>query len=366
MKECATLADAGYDVVLVARRTEDAPVTMTQLVEAPRSPGRLARILTSGRRMYDVATSIDADIYHLHDPELLPTAHRLVRNGYRAIYDSHEYLSKSVAGREYLPHRIAPLIGAVVGAYEAWAARRLTAVIAATPTIAGQFDPSRTTVVTNYPRLSEFGEDHVTDPAEYTDRPRAAGYIGVLTAERCAPEMVSAGGILARSDAEIRLAGPAGPTLSLESPGVSYLGVLPRTRVPPELARLRVGICVFKPLPNHIEALPTKVFEYMAAGIPVVVSRSTEVMAGIVERSRSGVVIESEDPAAIAEATLELLDDPSAAFEMGQRGRSAVSEEYSWESQEPILLDLYERLLVDRAVSTSRGSAMVSPGVEPR
>ena len=86
-----------------------------------------------------------------------------------------------------------------------------------------------------------------------------------------------------------------------------------------------------------------KLFEYMAAGLPVVAS-DFPLWRAIVEEAGCGLTVDPLRPDAIAEAVDRLLTDHSLAAEMGRRGRAAVEARYHWGTQADKLLALYARL----------------------
>lgn len=342
-KECRTLAAAGYDVFLVAPGAGASVVDGVHFVEFPREASRVKRALGSSRKMADLALDLDADVYHFHDPELLPMGRFLAARGRTVIYDAHEHLAKNTAARPYLHPLVAKPIGAVAGGFEHWVARRLAAVVAATPTIAEEFAPG-TVVVANYPDLTEWADHGSTTLDQYRRRPPRAVYVGAITVVRNGPEMIAAAAMLDTPDAEFHFAGRVSGMPEPSGQRVVYHGVLDRDGLTDLLETSRVGISVFKPAPNAVESLPTKTFEYMAAGLPVVVSRETTTQADLVADAGCGLLVPHDSPAELARAVDRLLADPEMAFEMGQRGRSAVESQYSWGPQAEKLLGLYSEL----------------------
>ena len=104
---------------------------------------------------------------------------------------------------------------------------------------------------------------------------------------------------------------------------------------------------MFRPAPNNIEAQPNKLFEYMAAGIPVVAS-DFALWRAIVDDTGCGLLADPCDPNAIATAVAYLLSHDREAEAMGRRGREAVARRYNWSAEEPKLLHLYADLARER------------------
>ena len=88
----------------------------------------------------------------------------------------------------------------------------------------------------------------------------------------------------------------------------------------------------------------TKVFQYMAAGIPVVASNFPK-WREFIEGNECGLTVDPLNPREIARAVQYLLDYPDQAATMGENGRKAVMEKYNWESESSKLLAVYGSLL---------------------
>jgi glycosyltransferase involved in cell wall biosynthesis len=118
----------------------------------------------------------------------------------------------------------------------------------------------------------------------------------------------------------------------------------PPAAVVGELLRAKVGLVLLHPQPNHGDPVRSrKLFEYMAAGIPVVACDLPRWRA-LVERVGCGLVVDPRDPRAVAAAIEHLLRNPGEAEAMGERGRAVVEAEFNWDMQAPKLRSFYADL----------------------
>lgn len=162
--------------------------------------------------------------------------------------------------------------------------------------------------------------------------------------------MVQAIGQLPDQSAKLQLAGKFNPMSALENvkhldgwSRVNFHGWANRGQVANILAQARAGLVVLHPTANYREAYPVKMFEYMAMGIPVIAS-DFPLWRRIVEDAECGLVVNPLNPDEIANAMQWLLDNPSEAEAMGDRGRKAVEANYNWESESHKLIEFYRQL----------------------
>jgi len=344
-KECQTIARAGHSVwLIVADGLKDAAVDNVRICDVGiAGGGRIGRMLLSSSRVLRAARRLKADIYHIHDPELLPVALALRRSG-RVIYDAHEDVPRQIMGKDWINSTLRAPIARIVEVIENGCVRRIDAVVAATPTIEKRFAllGLKTATVCNFPRIEE-----LLIQTPWSSRVNAACYIGGIALSRGLQQIVEACGI---GRIELQLAGirdPGAMQVLSTTAGwdlVHDLGVLDRAGVRKVLASVKVGIVTLLPEANIVESLPVKMFEYMAAGIPVVAS-NFPLWREIVEGNDCGLCVDPTRPAEIADAIHTLLGDDSRAEAMGMRGQQAVVEKFNWKREEASLLGLYESLL---------------------
>jgi glycosyltransferase involved in cell wall biosynthesis len=349
MKECRTLIKAGYRVVLVGSgvATELVDGVREQTVRIPGS--RVGRILLSAPLVILASARLRPAVFHIHDPELLPAAPLLRLLGGHVIYDAHEDLPKQVMSKHWIPQPLRRFVSRLIAAALPLAYRRLDAVVAATPAIAAASHCRRIALIQNFPEKHELLP---VTKVPYAEREQTAAYVGGLTEIRGGRPLVRAL-LEAQAESRVRLAlagsvSPANFAAHLrQTPGwefVDELGWLSRVAVGELLGRSRLGLVVFLPAENHLEAQPTKIFEYMSAGIPVVAS-DFPLWRRIVEGSGCGIMANASDPSAIAEAIAWLLTHPDEAEQMGERGRQAVLHSFNWEREARKLAALYEEIL---------------------
>ena len=348
MKERGSLASSGRDTCLIACHSSNETKNGVRVIVAiARQPGRMRRMLATPFQVLWKAVRSGAKIVHFHDPELIPAGLLLRIAGRRVIYDAHEDLPRQIQSKEWLPPYLRRPVAGLAEALEWLAGRSFDGVVAATPDIAKRFPARKTLVVQNFPIADELYCDVST---AYAERPMVLTYIGGVSRERGAVEMIDAMDKVGEElGATLELAGPFF-VAQLESdlaalPGwrkARYLGVLDRGGVRDAMSRARAGLVLLHPTESYLRAYPVKLFEYMAAGIPVVAS-DFPLWREIVEGAGAGLLVDPKSPAQVAEAISWLLTHEDEAAEMGRRGRQAVLDQYNWAVEEKKLLDFYRR-----------------------
>lgn len=347
-RSCVSLARAGYETYLVARgeSREEKGVHVVGVGDPPAS--RWKRMLTFSKTIYQAAKAIDADLYHIHDPELLPYALKLKRQGKKVVFDSHELYTVLLRAKHYLKG-LASLVAWCYGVFERYVLRRIDAVIFV-GTRDGK-DPfegisRRTVMIANYALREELYARCIPTPKEVP----AACFVGIMTPDRGAENMVLAA---AKAGVRLILVGDFQPedyarrVRALPEYGnVDFRGILDREKVFDVYQEATMGLCV---IPNGgqyniCDTFNMKVYDYMAMGLPVVLSDSAYARR-VMEEYPFGILVDPADVGQIANAIRYLADHPEEVARMGQAGRRAIDEAFNWETQERKLLALYRDLI---------------------
>lgn len=322
-----------------------------KVVGVPKPKGRLRRMLFAPLSVYREAKRQNARIYKIHDPELLllaPIA-RLFTGG-KYVFDSHEDVPIQFLTKPYLTHSVRKRISWILKHVLGTLVARLDGVIGATPTIRNKLATYNSNAITicNYPILSEF-----QDVAENDQSRRSVTYVGNIGESRGIFETLEALA-LCKTDFDFELVGAFPQAATLEEAQAmqgwsrvsKYHGWVSRDQVSKVLTRTIVGLVNLRPHPNYMDALPVKLFEYMAAGVPVVIS-DFPLWRQIVEAADCGVLVDPMDPHAVAEAIDFLVENPDRAWEMGKNGQKAVRARFNWDEEEKNLIRFYRDLIDD-------------------
>jgi glycosyltransferase involved in cell wall biosynthesis len=176
-----------------------------------------------------------------------------------------------------------------------------------------------------------------------------AGYAGLHGLAQGLDTVLEVARLLAdRPDMVIALVGngPEKKSLAFRSAAqglrnVRFIDAQPAGRMPAVLALFDAALIPLKRHPLFAGALPSKMFEAMAAGIPLVLSVEGEA-SRLVEKAQAGICVEPENAGAIAGALVRLHEDKAAGRTMGGNGRQYVQRHYNRET----IAAEFEKLLI--------------------
>lgn len=265
LKECASLVKRFSVYVVVADGRGDETKNNIRILDIGSSKNRWHRIFFKTFAMLTKAFKLKADVYHLHDSELLPVGVVLKIFGKKVIYDAHENLSATVSYKQYIPIYLRGCVGFLVKNIEKLSVCFFDGLVAANQSIGNQFKLHKTYIVPNYTINNEFKES-VAVKKKYGVK---LCYVGGISEIRGICQLVDA---LYGTKVELILAGPFESDelkqrvmASAGWKNVDYRGTVSREEVCRIYSSSSAGVITFLPHPNHDACSPNKLYEYLSA-----------------------------------------------------------------------------------------------------
>jgi glycosyltransferase involved in cell wall biosynthesis len=309
---------------------------------------RVKRIILGGWRMFRAVLRASPVLAHFHDPELLPWGVLLRLFGIKVVYDVHEDYTQTVTQNGRLPPLARKILPPVVWGVEFVLTRLISGVVLVAPhqkTL--RFPDKTTTYVRNWPKIDEFDEPN---KVPMRNRPRECAYIGTVTLNRNIVGMMEAFKSERNSGAILRVAGqftvPIEEAEAKRHPcwkDVRFDGWVSREGVADILGATRAGLVLLRPIPHEMVSYPIKLFEYLAAGVPVIAS-NFPLWVDLIGDINCCLFVDPLDPDAIASAVRWIIEHPDEAQSMGMRGRQAALERFNWTREADELVRFYSRL----------------------
>lgn len=347
LKECMSLSENYLTFLVVADGKGDELLKQLNILDVGKFHGRKSRILDGSKAILKKALELNAEIYHIHDPELIFVGLKLKKQGKKVIFDAHEDFPKQILTKHYLPLVLRKIISICAEIGERFLCRKFDGIVGATPFISKKFLEINKNVINinNYPKIEEL---------KIIDKPQRilaqVCYIGGISVERGIKEVVTAL-TLTKNNVRLALAGKF-HSVQLEQDikqekgwiKTNFIGFVGRKEIQELLSNTQIGLVTLYPTVSYLDSLPVKLFEYMCAGVPVIAS-DFPLWREIVLKHNCGLCVDPQKPEEIAKAIDYLIDNPQIAEEMGRNGFKAVQTEFNWANEEAKLLKFYESMI---------------------
>lgn len=350
-KECTSLVNAGYEVYLVINDDlENEEKNGVKIVSTGFVARNRGERFTKGRKkLLEKILEINADIYHLHDPDLLLIALKLKKRGKCVIFDSHEIVRNDIKDKEYIPIFFRAGIAKMYAIFEDYILKRIDSVIGVTPLAIRVLGKSgnNVTMITNFPKTIVEGKN---SPEVECWREKQLCFAGGINNFWSHEKIID---VLDKVDVKYCICGTAEKEYIEKIQKhknwkyVNYIGSINHEDVLPFLENSMAGIALLRPIcgiGKEGTLGNTKIFEYMRAGIPIIATDFSIWREIIVEKSQCGFCINLEKKDELIEAIQYIASHPIEAKKMGENGKKAFLTEYNWETQVPILVGLYRKL----------------------
>lgn len=378
MREAKALAEAGFSVSIVDIESDCArPLTETiegvhlkhimmpaWFVPTRFKPWFLLKMMRMFIRSAISVLQTPTDIYHAHEEMALPACYIAARLRKKpVIFDAHELpLSEQHITRW---RRLCSLSSRLLKRMVPHCAGVITVSPPIAREIRDSFGASKVSLVRNVPAYQQVTKcDKLRQRLGLSPETRIALYQGNLQPDRELDRLIYSASYLEPNTVIVMMGkGPAETQEQLKTL-IEREGVADRVKLLPPVpyaellewtASADVGLIIYAPQhsKNIQLCLPNKLFEYLMAGLPVLVS-SLDVVAEVIRTYDVGGVAPSLAPADIGRAINTILQDTSALSQMSQNALAAAQNEFCWEKERRQLIDLYRHVFTK--ISRSRGS----------
>ena len=358
VKMCSSLANQGYDVsLIVADGKGDEIKNGVKILDVGLLKNRFYRFFFSIFKVYRKAIKLNAKVYHFHDPELLLISCMLRLNSQAdIIYDVHENVKEDILGKDWIPLFFRRFISVLFVLTERLMLKFINYIIVAEDSYLKIYkNRKNVTSILNYPIIS-LRKNKKNIRSNKVDSIINMVYVGGVSRIRGAVELIESVNLLVssgHSNIFLKIIGLISLDFKNElfklinkyklNSHVAICGVISHETVYDEFEKAHIGLSILHPDPNFIESIPTKLYEYMSVGIPVIAS-DFPMWKKIIEKYQCGICVNPMNPKEIAEAIIYILNNPTKSMKMGTNGIAPVEDFYNWEKESLKLINIYDNI----------------------
>ncbi|GAB5473187.1 MAG: glycosyltransferase family 4 protein [Maribacter sp.] len=348
-RECISLKNEGYDTyLLVADGLGNEKVEGVQVIDMGKEKSRIKNFFAGYRKIIDQVKQLQPKLVHLHDPELIVVGRKIQKMGIPVVFDIHENIAVQILDKQYIPKFLRSPISWVYKKIEQRCIKHLHLILAEHSyeevyTARGK----SLTIVLNMPDL-----EHFTPYQTLERHGNEIFYIGGISNERGLDVTLSALKLLKQRGVSffMHYIGPiskeklAALDLAEIEDAIKFYGRMDSKKGFEISKACRVGLSVLKPIKNYVGSYSTKIFEYMAIGLPVITS-NFPLYQNVVEKYDCGFCIEPSSKEELADSIERLLREGTLGQRMGQNGIKAVTEQFNWSNEKEKLSSTYSSIL---------------------
>ena len=342
-RECLSVNKHGYKCVLiVADGMGDEVFEGINIVDIGKTPNRLNNLFKSYFRILNKVKELKPAVVHFHDPELIFVGARI--KNIPVVFDIHENIPSQILDKPYIPKIFRQPISFCYKQLENFLIKRFHLVLAEHSYKSRYKDKGKSvTTILNMPEIGHF-EPFIN----HTRKGHEIFYIGEISSDRGIHVLLDALRILKKRKVEfyMHLVGPMTQKTKMDIntqhilDSVRFYGRMD-SKKGFELSRNCIaGISILKPIKNFVGSYSTKIFEYMAIGLPVITS-NFPLYKDVVERYDCGYCIDPNSPEELANKMEGLIKSETDVNRMGVNGSNAIKSHFNWASEEEKLRMLY-------------------------
>ncbi len=350
-KQARSLVNAGYEVSIIVQsdRQRGSLLSGVTIIPLTKPPNWFYRITRTIWEVWRNAVKEKADIYHFHDPELILVGLLLRLRGRKVIYDIHEDVAKLISKKRWL---LLPRIVSFLYRVIEVALCRFFPLVLADASFSKLYPSGvKKVVVQNFPQLSLFPEIFPDDKHE-----QSLVYLGAVTRFRGINIVLEALYLLKQKGRRVHMEciGELSDSYKQElqfqcaklglGEQIRFHGRLKAAEAYRLAAKCAAGIAIIQPGSSYAESYPSQLFDYMALQLPLITS-NFPLYSRMIHDADCGIVVNPQEPKALAEAIRFILDYPEEGERMGENGRIAIESRYNWLHEEAKLLSFYKDVI---------------------
>lgn len=350
-KQARSLVNAGYAVSMIVQsdRQKGSLLNGVTIIPLIKPPNWLYRVTRTIWEVWRNAVKEKADIYHFHDPELIPVGILLRLKGRKVIYDIHEDVAKLISNKRWL--LMPRVISFLYRMMEITLCRFFPLILADASFSKLYPNGLKKVVVQNFPQLSLFPENLPDDKHE-----QSLVYLGAVTRFRGINIVLEALYLLKQKGRRVHMEciGELEGSYRIElqfqcaklglGDQIRFHGRLRAAEAYRLAAKCAAGIAIIQPGSAYTESYPSQLFDYMALQLPLITS-NFPLYSRMIHDADCGIVVNPQEPKALAEAIRYILDYPEEGERMGENGRIAIEARYNWLHEEAKLLSFYKDVI---------------------
>lgn len=349
-RECMSLKDAGYKIwLLVADGLGDEEENGVHIIDIGKPKSRWSGFWKRNQQIIEKVRELKPSLVHFHDPELIIVGNQ-IRKKFKipVIFDIHENIALQLLNKNYIPKYLKPLASRTYALFEKLSINKFHLILAETSYLKDYRGKGKSsTTVLNMPNLLDF--------SEFVNLSRTGNglfYIGGVTPDRGVHLIIDALKELHSRGVDFHMhfigrhSGFSIEELALDGVAekVTFYGRMDSKKGFALADDCVVGLSILKPIKNYVESYSTKIFEYMAIGLPVITS-NFPLYKNVIEKYNAGYCVDPFNSQEIADKIELLLNNPDTVTQMGNNGIRAVNEYHNWSGEKEKLLARYQALI---------------------
>lgn len=352
LKECISLAKVGHQVTYITSSRDSNSMDyqyngVNIITIQANEENKVKRYINYFKHSFKKALDLNADVYHIHEPNLLLLGLKLKKHQKKIIFDAHEnyhmYKYGMNSKSSFFSKIKLTFLSCLYWQIIKYSIKKCEYIITAGQEIADEYKKMRakTVILNNYPLF----DDMSYDLCDYFERNNEFCYVGGVNEKRKIDTIINTfEGI---ENAKFIYAGPISSELNeivhKNNKNSTYIGLIDREGMRRLYATSIVGIILLSPDPNHYDIQSNKLFEYMMSGLPVICSNFPK-WKEFIKKNKCGIAVNPESKEEIKQAIEYMISNRQEIYHMAINGRKAVMEEYNWYREEKKLIKLYSEV----------------------